>query len=182
MIIDKSHSKKDLLEIVERFNFHIINPETLSKYDLCRNIIIVLKTIIDIKPDTELLMITDKGQLIDYLQKPSPIKILTIKEKNNIMDKAKSIIKYCIEGFNIENSIYQLKSDVYYNCVEVSKYGDIPSCRRAVNLFNNSRTFPPIKIEMSNRCKLELKKKDKLRKQSNNCLTIKRGKFIITFD
>ena len=113
----------------------------------------------------------------------NPNKILSVKEKNKLMRFCKEVIVYCNNGYNVDMSIFNDFIEIELQIKDISKYGDIPSERRAIKLFNKdpklSEKVQPI---ISNRIKqqLELKKKNKVKKYYG--IIVKHGCFEISFD
>ena len=135
-----------------------------------------------INPETEYFFIDTKEQLINYLESPNPNKTLTIKEKDDVMSRAKKIINYSRNNYFLMPSSYMSFDDVYNDAVKISNYGSIPSVRKAIELLNKDPKLAyPIKLKIPKRIKNQIKKKKTL-KQSNIPLFIKRGQFEITFD
>ena len=101
MKIHTSHSRKELIQVIDQFNIDI--PD---KIDLCKKEIQVLLTnklmeipSKDFKEENEYFFVKSKVELIDYLSKPNQSKSLTIKEKDQVMLTAKKIIGYCKNSF-----------------------------------------------------------------------------------
>ena len=91
MVIHKTHTKKDLVEVVDVFEFHnvIENVCDLNKECLSSLLDIHLRTIDSITPDKFYFDIDDLDDLREYLKNPSPKQVLSIKEKDLIIDKSK---------------------------------------------------------------------------------------------
>jgi hypothetical protein len=136
----------------------------------------------NINPETEYFFIETKEELIKYLEEPNPNKTLTIKEKDDVMARAKKIINYGRNNYFLMPSSYMSFDDVYNDAVKISKYGGIPSVRKAIELLNKDPKLAyPIELRIPKRVENQIKKKKKL-KQSDIPLYIKRGKFEIRFD
>jgi len=136
MKIHSSHSKKELYEVIEVFNLIIADYRDKMKNELCKDILYELSKIDDIKSDNDIFYIESKKELLDYLRNPNQSKVLTIKQKNDVMIIAKRIISYCKNGFFL-SSHYMDWDELHKDALFISRYCDIPSCRRAINLFNN---------------------------------------------
>ena len=178
-IIDKSHSKKDLIQLFKSFKVDI--DKTLSKGKIVNGI----ESSIDQCVFND--EIKNKTELMEYLQKETNKQRPNIQEKSEIMYKSKKIIKYCNTFCNLSDVTYMSHREVYNDLISISKWGDIPSVRRACRLYNsapyrlnhiNPIISPEIQNHMNN---------NKILKQTFlNSLNIKRGTkddpIIVLFD
>lgn len=133
--IHSSHSKRELYEIIEVFELRIDNYKDMMKVELCRSILYELSKVDQIKCDNDIFYLESKKELLDYLSNPNQSKVLTIKQKSDVMDIAKRIISYAKNGFYL-SSYYLDWEEIHKDALYISRYCDIPSCRRAINLFN----------------------------------------------
>ena len=188
-MIHKSHTKKDLIEIIEVFNFgkdmdkyHEYNKDTLSTL-----LDIHLRTILEIKPEKQYYECEDINDLREYLKLPSPKQVISVKERDVIIDKAKQIIFYCrICGFQL-GYFYDTIEDVIADGDYIRKYGDIPTIRRALKLLNADdkikNKFTPV---ITYRIQQRLEKKEQIRLNGLCTYTVRKapkGKpFIVSFD
>tara|TARA_R110002012_G_scaffold226501_1_gene398639 strand:- start:477 stop:1034 length:558 start_codon:yes stop_codon:yes gene_type:complete len=184
MLIHKSFSKQDLIEIMNDFNIHIDNYTSHNKLNLVNLFLSYIEGEhdIDFKNTKLYKSIINKQQLLDYLQNQNPNKLLSVKEKNKVMQFCKEVIHYCNHGFVIENTIFSSFEEIVIQLNDVKQYGHIPSVRRACRLMNGhidvKEKFVPI-IPPRIQEELELKKKRKMRKVKT--LIYKRGKFFVDF-
>ncbi len=182
MKIHNTHSRKELFDIISIFQLPIINKNDFNKAQIQMRIIECLDYFENINPEKEYFFIETKDQLIKYLEDPNPNKTLTIKEKDDVMARAKKIINYGRNNYFLMPSSYMSFDDVYNDAVKISKYGSIPSVRKAIELLNNDPKLAyPIELRIPKRVENQIKKKKRL-KQSDVPLYIKRGKFEIRFD
>ncbi len=182
MKIHNTHSRKELFDIITVFQLPIPNKNDFNKAQIQMRIIECLDYFENINPEKEYFFIETKDQLIKYLEDPNPNKTLTIKEKDDVMARAKKIINYGRNNYFLMPSSYMSFDDVYNDAVKISKYGSIPSVRKAIELLNNDPKLAyPIELRIPKRVENQIKKKKKL-KQSDVPLYIKRGKFEIRFD
>ncbi len=180
--IHSTHSRKELFDIISIFELPIKNKNDFNKAQIQMRIIECLDYFDKINPETEYFFIDTKEQLINYLESPNPNKTLTIKEKDDVMSRAKKIINYSRNNYFLMPSSYMSFDDVYNDAVKISNYGAIPSVRKAIELLNKDPKLAyPIQLKIPKRVKNQIKKKKTL-KQSNIPLFIKRGKFEIRFD
>lgn len=133
--IHSSHSKRELYEIIEVFDLRIDGFKDMMKIELCRSILYEISKVDEIKCDHDIFYIENKKELLDYLSNPNQSKVLTIKQKMEVMEIAKRIISYCKNGYYL-CAYYLDWEDIHKDALYISRYCDIPSCRRAINLFN----------------------------------------------
>jgi hypothetical protein len=183
--IHTSHSRKELIQIIQQFNIDIPNCNDLPKKEiqvLLSNKLMDLDDK-DFKEEDEYFFVSSKSELIEYLAKPNQSKILTIKEKDNVMITAKKIISYCKNYFFLTPYNYETFDDLLKEAEYIAKFGDIPSCRRAINMLNQDPKLDhKIEIVLSKRVKKELEKKEQLKMNSIPRAVLKRGHFVINFD
>jgi len=188
-MIHKSHTKKDLIEIIEVFNFQkdIENYLEYNKDTLTTLLDIHLRTIIEIKPEKEYFEFDDINDLREYLKLSSPKQVIPIKEKDIIIDKAKQLIFYCrICGFQL-GYYYDTIEDVIADANYIKKYGDIPTIRRALRLVNeDGKIINKIKPIITYRTQQRINKKEQLKKDGLCTYTVKKAKegkpFLVSFD
>ena len=142
MIIHKSHSKLDLLEIINDLDLKIVHSHQDNKKDIQEK----LKKFCEKEEDfffkkQNIYHIKNYYDLKFYLITPNPKKKISIKEKKTVMFIAKNIINYCLHGKVLEWSPYykdhqHIQDDLDY----IKQFGDIPSVRRACHLMNLTLT------------------------------------------
>jgi|TARA_R110000796_G_scaffold77175_1_gene172390 hypothetical protein len=184
MKIHSSHSKKELVEVVKSFNLDIPDFLDLNKSELIVRIKDALDEIDEIQPEDEYFFVETKDELMEYLSQNNPSKQLTIKEKDKVMLTAKRIIQYSRNGYYITYSEYQEFSEIFADAEICEKFGDIPSCRRALALFNmdpkllpNYRKLEPVISKRVNKKMNNMKKIKKI-----NGVSFRTGEFILSFD
>jgi len=182
-MINKTFSKGDLLNIISKFGIDIPNANLMDKLRLSITLWSELHNIATIPPDNEEYMIENLEQLKEYLKKPNPDKLLSVKQKNKIMRFCKEVIVYCNNGYNVDCSIFNSIEEIHIPMKDISIHGDIPSVRRAIKLLNNDPQLKD-KIEpvISNRMKKQLENKNKKKVKKYYGLISKNGSFILTFD
>ena len=111
--------------------------------------------------------------------------ILTVKEKEKVMDDAKKIIFYAKGGFSL-CAIGELDHDELYRIAQhISQFGDLPTVRRAIRLFNNDpkvKKDNKIEPQISARIKNKLEKEKLYKQIKNQSLIMSTGTFILPFD
>jgi len=180
--IHSSHSKKELYEIIEVFDLHIISYKKFNKVNLCKSILYELSKIEEVKEDNDFFFIKNKQELLDYLINPDPSKVLTIKEKDNVMNIAKYIITYCKNNFFLSMSPFVDYDDMIKQANYISDYGDIPSVRKAIDKLNTDpKLTDKISYFVSTKTRKKLERKKRLSQQIKPSLLINKGKYIIDF-
>jgi hypothetical protein len=136
MIIDKTFSKTELVEIINELDLKIVHSHANNKRELQDKIIEYINNKkMDMDPNN-IYNIKTRDGLIFFLTNKNPKKILSIKEKNNVMNIAKNIINYTKQGYQIEASKYETFQDLIDDMHFIKQFGEIPSVRRACRLMN----------------------------------------------
>ncbi len=141
MSIHKSHSKKDLLNIIHTFHFDIGDTGKLKKKDIVERLQHYLLVNDEIEPELEIYMFYNIIELKQYLSNCNPKKILTIKEKNNVINTCKKIKNYCYNNYELSVSLYNDYDEILNDAKYIEPYGDIPSVRKACNLLNKDNNY-----------------------------------------
>tara|TARA_R110000765_G_scaffold298585_1_gene393658 strand:+ start:106 stop:660 length:555 start_codon:yes stop_codon:yes gene_type:complete len=183
-MIHKSHTKKDLIEIIDIFGFTDVcdNYKELNKDALIQLLDIHLRTIMEIKPNKNYFDFEGISDLQEYLRLPSPKQILTIKERDNIIDKCRKIIFYCyIAAYCIGPTTYATHEEIMEDALVIKKYGDIPTCRRALKLLKNDPQINAPEPVTTYRTQQRLDRKERLRMNSLSRISMNEGNFILNF-
>jgi len=183
MKIHTSHSRKELIQVIQQFNINIPNKDDLSKKEIQVLLINELLGLDEICEEDEYFFVKSKDELIDYLRKPNQSKTLTIKEKDNVMLTAKKIIGYCKNSYFLTPYNYETFDELLEEANYIAKFGDIPSCRRAIKMLNNDPKLDyKIDIILSKRVKKDLEKREAVKNATIAKYSLKFGKFTIVFD
>ncbi len=185
MVIHKSHTKKDLIEIIEVYdikdidNYRDLNKDTLSTF-----LDLHLRTINTIEPKLDYFDVEDLDELRSYLKNPSPKQMLSIKEKDIVIDKAKHIVFFCrVAGYCLGATTYQEKQEVLEDAIYIRKYGDISTIRRALKLLSNwSELDEPITPVITYRCQQRLDRKKRIKTNGLAKMTKSQGNYVLSFD
>ena len=173
MNIHKTHNKGDLRLLFKSLQVYI-NPR-LTKREIIENMNDYIPLI------TYTNLIPNLTALQDSLRNPSSKIRLSMEDKTNIMHTAKKIIQYCKNGYYL-NDVYTSHSQVYLDCLTIYRYGDIPTIRISLRLYNLSphkkdHINPIISVEIQELLKeKELIKKNKILK-----FQMQKGKYILDF-
>ena len=130
MLIDKSHSKKDIVNLFKKHG--VIIDDELTKSNIVSNIDFYIK---DFKYDDYIKNCTE---LKEYLKNISPKQRPNTILKNEIMFKAKKIIKWGKNDYIFDGSTYKDSEEPYDDIMFICKWGDLPSVRRACRFYNYS--------------------------------------------
>lgn len=186
MIIHKSHSKTDLIELINDLNLNIHFSHQDNKKNIQDKFIEFIKGSLDIKKN--FYNINDKDELIQYLKNPNPKKTLTIKEKNNVMLICKHIIQYCKNNYDLSLCKYNKYQDLIDDMDYVKQFGDIPSVRRCCRLMNEDVKAGGVKFKplISPQVQRDLDEKITIKSRTMDILTIRRAKpgemIVVPFD
>lgn len=130
MLVDKSHSKKDIVTLFKKHGVWI--DSELTKSNIVSNIDFYIK---DFKYDERIKNCTE---LKEYLKNVSPKQRPNTQLKNEIMFKAKKIIKWGKNDYIYDGATYMNAEDPYKDIMFIYKWGDLPSVRRACRFYNLS--------------------------------------------
>ena len=183
MIIEKSHSKADLIDLINLLELNIVFSHQDNKKDIQDKLIELLESDILIKKNY--YKIENKDGLVNFLTKKNPKKILSIKEKNHVMQISKNIINYCKGGYNLDSClIYNNIKDISDDLDYIKQFGDIPSVRRACKLIKqcpllSMNDYNPL---ISPQVQKRLDEKKRVKNIQYASLKIKRGTIILKFN
>lgn len=179
MIIHKTHSKKDMIDLFSQFDIEL--NKTLNKNDLIKEVKEKLKEDINFKSND--YEIKDLSQLINHLEKENKEGKIDSLEKDIVMDKAKNIIHFAKCSYSIEASKYNSIEEIFSDCIYISKYGFIPSVRRACRLHNECvYKIDHVNPSLPLKTQRKLAENKKRTKTYYNNVKITQGHFLITFD
>ncbi len=181
MFIHKSHSKLELCNIIERLDLNITNPKQYKKSQLCALFLHRLKRLEKIKPDID-LPFNNVMDIKYFLSNPNPKKLLSIKEKNNIVHICKKIKHFCRNNFNINLTEYEDIDELHNDALYVSDYGSIPSVRKAIREYNECSFLNNIEVNIPQHVIKELEIKNKLKQKNSFVFQHKKGQFLVKFD
>ncbi len=179
MLVDKSHSKKDIVTLFKKHG--VIIDDKLSKGNIIKDIDFYMK---DFKFNNN---INNETELKDYLKNISPKQRPNTQIKNQIMFKAKKIIKWGKNDYIFDGATYSNSEDPYNDIMSIYMWGDLPSVRRACRMYNNSifcknHINPVITAEVEE----ELNNNKFIKQQIMYRLTIRRATeenpILVTFD
>lgn len=129
MFVNKTHSKKDLVELFDKLGVGI--DKKSPKSEILLNINSYIK---ECKYNNK---IKNETELKDYLKDETTKQRPDIDTKNNIMFKCKKIIKWANENYDFNDYSYKYEDEPLNDIMFIYKWGDIPSVRRACRFYNN---------------------------------------------
>ena len=130
----KTHSRKDMIELIKLFKLPIEDVEDMNKKQVTNKLVAVLQTTESIIPDDYYYGIHTVNELKEHLIKPNQKKQLSIKDRNEVIRMSKLIIQYSKAGFNENLSFFNTMEDVYCEARRLCQYGDLPTVRRMCQL------------------------------------------------
>jgi len=180
-MIHKSHSKTDLVNLINTINIPLIHSHSHNKKDIQRLLSdFFLSSDIHLFSDN-VYNITDKRDLTLYLNKENPKKNLSVKEKNVLMNISRNIIHFCNQNYEFSMSVYDNEKDLEDDILYIIQYGDLPSVRRACKAINK-RSCTKYNPLISPQVQKELEEKNLLRNYpENNKLIVRSGQFSVSF-
>ena len=185
MNIHKSHSKTDLIDLINYLGLPIVFNHSNNKKELHEKI---NECIASANRNAFLqenhFNIGTMNQLIVYLQKSNPKKSLSIKEKNDVMAIAKALIAYSLGNYDLNlTNQYKDTQGILDDALYIKNYGDIPSVRRACKLLKSDPKFQGQHFDplISPQVLKTLAEKDALKKPALR-YSFQRKTVVITFD
>jgi len=182
MIIHPSHSRKDLIEVCEVFNIEIEDMYDVPKAKLVAEMVLILSYVDYIEPEDEFYFIQDIDELIDYLTEPNQEKLLTITQREKIIQDARDLVFYCKNGFQLLPKFNDVE-EVKNTALSIQPHGDISTVRRALALLKDDNKIKPVILpKMSKKVQRLLEKKETIRKSHIVKFNVKKGKVLVEFD
>ena len=168
MLIDKSHSKKDIILL---FKTHGVKIDSkLSKAQIVNSLDSKFK---DLVFNERIKNISDFN---DYLKCPSPKQRPNTHQKIEIMFRAKKIIKWANGGYLNNGNIYSSNEEAHKDIMEIYMWGDLSSIRRACRLYNaNLKCINHVNPILSYEVQEELNNNKIIKQNDLYKLIIKRG-------
>ncbi len=183
-MIHKSHSKKELVNIIHLCNINIKNPRQYKKSELIKILTNEINSLDEIDPELTTYLFHNIIDLKHYLMNCNPKKILTIKQKNEVIKNCKRIQQYIRNNYILDASTFDNINDIYKLALTIKEYGDIPSVRRACKgLEKDPNKLYDIKPTISSITQKELDDKAEYKKQYIMKVEFNYdGPFIVKFD
>tara|TARA_R110000824_G_scaffold231517_1_gene419412 strand:+ start:17299 stop:17847 length:549 start_codon:yes stop_codon:yes gene_type:complete len=182
-MIHKSHSKKELYEFIKEFKIPIIYRDNRTKNQLVKVLHEALDSnLFNIIDNNKYLINTDKDLML-YLSSCNHKKVLSVKDKKQLILDCRRINQYSKSQYSIVNTSFNTEEEVKELVIKCSKYGDVPSVRKMIRAYNcNPMVKKLIKPSISKIAMKEIEDKKLLKKVYMNNLTIKYGPFSLSFE
>jgi len=181
--IDKSHSKTDLVDLINTINVPIIFSHTHNKKDIQDLLVNLFKEKKDLTFDKNVYNINTIKDLQIYISNPNPKKVLSVKDKSNVMRICREICKFCKNKYIVEKTNYTSLQELHDDMRYIILFGDLPSVRRTCKLMNKNiqrvQEWIPI---ISPQVKKVLEEKEKSKKICPFGLQKTYGSFMLKFD
>jgi hypothetical protein len=182
MIIHPSHSRKDIIEVCEVFNLEIEDMYDIPKAKLVAEVVLILSFVDYIEPEDDFYFVQDIDELVDYLTEPNQEKLLTITQREKIIQDARDLVFYCKNGFQFLPKFNDLE-EVRDTALSIQPHGDISTVRRALALLKDDNKIKPIILpKMSKKVQKLLDRKEKVRKSHIVKFNVTHGKVLVIFD
>lgn len=180
-MINKTFTKKDLLEFIDIYDITIDDPSSLSKKELQVELEnYLLNNEIEYHSDYDFHSSED---LLNYLENEKPNVDLNYREKGQMITLAKKLIHYSRNGHSIALSDFNDIDEIYQKGLLVANHGDIPTCRRAIDELNNDlKIRNKIEIKISPKIQKELEQKKIDKNSLNNSFNVQKKYVRLTFD
>ena len=136
--IHKTHSKRELIDMMAHFKINIgNNPTDYNKKELQQVILDVLPKLKDecIIYDTKhrCSCVTD---LLNYLVSYNTKKILSVREKESLIKISKRLNNYCKNDYKMEYTLYSNIYEIINDAQKICKYGESPTIRKTLDSLN----------------------------------------------
>jgi hypothetical protein len=183
-MIDKSFTKKDLIDIIQSYDIPIDDPKQYSKNELS-----ITLTEILVNEDYQINYSFDYPEfyknedLIQYFSVPKSNEELNYKEKSEMIQKAKKLINYSRNGYMLSFTDYLSHDAIYQDGIIVANHCDVPTCRRAIDELNKDpKIRNKIEKQISPKIMKTLQQKKINKDELNPRFKFRRGHYIIDFD
>ncbi len=184
-MIHKTHTRKDVINIIETYNINIKSYDELSKPLLFQEVWSKVEKLNSIEPTDE---IDDIDHLKSYLTNVNQNRI-KITERDKYIDVAKSIIFYIKNDCLLSYTNYLSEDELVRDIKMICNYCKLPTCLRAINMINNTgkfkEKFEPI-VTGKTKVLLRKKEQDRLFKENRVMFRTKKDNdgepFIISFE
>ena len=183
-MIDKSFTKKDLIDIIQSYDIPIDDPKQYSKNELS-----ITLTEILVNEDYQINYSSDYPEfyknedLIQYLSVPKSNEELNYKEKSEMIQKAKKLMNYARNGYMLSFTDYLSHDAIYQDGIIVANHCDIPTCRRAIDELNKDpKIRNKIEKQISPKIMKSLQQKKINKDELEPKFKFRRGHYIIDFD
>ena len=186
--IHKSHSKREMVELIAHYRINVGEPTQYNKKELQEIFIDKLLDMSDedIKYDNKYFC-NSIEDVVKYLITYNVRKILSVKEKESIMKISKRLNNYAKNDYDMDYTMYQNLYEII-DAQRIAKFGESPTIRKTIQLINlDPKININIRPYLTTADAIALEEEEKrLKKECNSGLIIrqstKENPIIIRFD
>ena len=178
-MIHSSHSKKDLLELINTFQIDVIGAGEQSRQRLGINL--WNKVLADMNhSDTH----CDAREIHHFLHRRTPSRGFPTRLRIIGFDKVRNILHYAKDcNYVVHLSNYDRFEDILEDAKYLANFGDEPSVRRAIKLFNKDAKLEDIiEPKISPKVLKSIQERERIKKDTRPRMKIKTGDFTLSFD
>ena len=189
MNIHDSHTRKSLIDLIGIYQFNKFT--TLIGYKKLKKDLLI-KALSEILLDDNLSLEAGKDydihnsveDLRQALKEPTKIEAISETEFIKISIHVKKLVNYCKScNYLLNDSLYNSMSEIIDDATYLSKYGNIPTVRRAIKLINrDTKLKEKIELNISPKVKQNMILKEKVANSLKPRFSISRKTHIIRFD
>lgn len=182
-MIHLTHSKKDLIEVISRFQLYEIEDYSeLKKDKLAIKVWDVLEKTSWVVPDKEYFFVETIEELREYLRNVSTKQINSNSVKYDVVDRVRNLSCYCNGGYVFYGTNYETIHDIMVDAEFVRNFGDLPAVRRVLALLNEDVKMP-LKMHpvMTRRVELRLSKLKEIKTKNFPKFHMKTGTVEVIF-
>ena len=178
-MIHKTFSKSDLIYLISQFGIELDKKKNKNE---------IIKEINNLKCemlnfDHNDFDIKNFGDLFHTLENENTEGKIDSVKKEIVMTKAKKIIHFGKCEYNMEATDYASIDEVFSDCLYISKYGFIPSVRRACKIHNDCLyRVAHVNPELPLKVQKELQVKKQIKRVHYHNVKVTHGKFVVEFD
>jgi len=183
-MIDKTFTKKDIVDIINTYDIPIDDPKQYNKNELN-----IMLTEILVSEEFQISFSSDypdffkNEDLIEYLSLPKSNEELNYKDKSDMIQKAKKLINYARNGYMLSFTDYLSHDLIYQDGIIVANHCDIPTCRRAIDELNKDpKIRNKIEKQITPKVKKKLEQKKINKEELNPKYKFRRGHYELKFD
>ncbi len=182
MNFNKTHSKSDMITLCKQLDVEL--DKKLNKNQIKNEITELINNHSDkFKFNKNDFNIKNIGDFVIHLQSENlECKIDSI-EKEIVMAKAKKIIHFGKCKYNIYGTDYNDMNEIFSDCIYISKYGFIPSVRRACKIHNDCLfKVDHVNPQLSHKIQRDMNQKKQMKSITNYNIKINHGEHWLYFD
>ena len=188
MTIHHTHTRKTLVDLISIYKLDsqacLVGYKKQKKDILCNNLWQVLQDDnLCLEAGNDYDIFNSVKDFRDNLSSASEIEPISESENIKISITVKKLVNYCKScSYELTYSLYQSIEEVINDCTYISKFGNIPTVRRAVKLVNlDNKIKNKIRPVISHKVKRNMILKEKAVKDLYPHFSIKRGSFTLDF-